>query len=125
MVAALAGNGNCEKFKKSTIEASMSLKIKEGSCKTEQNEPENNPKRTQFECEMRAINAQFEIFYLARVPAGHSGGGTRLGSETDGSGNAPGSARKYKKSGNEAKKYLKTKDITFLNAVDSAHFTRN
>ncbi len=125
MVAALAGIGNCEKHKNSTIEASMLLKIKEGSCKTEQNEPENNPKRTQFECEMRAINAQFEIFYMGRVPAGYSSGGTRLGSETDGSGSALGSARKYKKSGNEAKKYLKTKDITFLNAANSAHFARN
>ena len=27
-------------------------------------------------------------------------------------------------SGNEAKKYLKTKDITFLNAADSARFAR-
>ncbi len=125
MVAALAGTGSCKKYKNSTIEASMSLKIKEGSCKTEQNEPENNPKRTQFECEMRAIDAQFEISYIARVPAGYSGGGTRLGPETDGSGNGLGSARKYKKSGNEAKKYLKTKDITFSNAENSAHFIRN
>ncbi len=74
---------------------------------------------------MRALNAQFEVLYIARVSAGYSGGGTCLGSETDGSGNAPGSARKYKKSGNEAKKYLKTKDITFLDAANSAHFTRN
>jgi len=61
---------------------------------------------------------------MGQVPAGCSSGGTRLGSGTDGSGNGLGSARKYKKSGNEAKKYLKTKDITFLDAANSAHFTR-
>jgi len=36
-----------------------------------------------------------------------------------------GNCEKYKKSGNEAKKYLKTKDITFLNAANSAHFAPN
>jgi hypothetical protein len=30
-----------------------------------------------------------------------------------------------KNSGNEAKKYLKKKDITFLNAANSAHFARS
>ena len=33
-------------------------------------------------------------------------------------------ARNYKNSGNEAKKYLKTKDITFLNAANYARFAR-
>jgi hypothetical protein len=50
-------------------------------------------------------------------------------------GNAPGfelarlgknreSGRKYENSGNEAKEYLKTKDITFLNAAKCARFER-
>jgi hypothetical protein len=33
-------------------------------------------------------------------------------------------ARKYKNSGNEAKKSLKTKDITILSGADYAHFRR-
>jgi hypothetical protein len=32
--------------------------------------------------------------------------------------------REYKNRGNEAKKWLKTKDITFLNAPNYAHLTR-
>jgi hypothetical protein len=32
--------------------------------------------------------------------------------------------RKMKNRGNEAKKYLKTKDITFLNVANSARFAR-
>ena len=33
-------------------------------------------------------------------------------------------AWKYKNSGNEAKKYLKTKEVTFLNAANYARFER-
>jgi hypothetical protein len=33
-------------------------------------------------------------------------------------------AKKYKMSGNEAKKYLKTKEVTFLNGADYARFER-
>jgi hypothetical protein len=33
--------------------------------------------------------------------------------------------RKMKNSGNEAKEYLKTKDITFLNDANYARFARN
>jgi hypothetical protein len=33
--------------------------------------------------------------------------------------------RKMKNSGNEAKKYLKTKAVTFLNAANYARFARN
>jgi hypothetical protein len=33
--------------------------------------------------------------------------------------------RKMQNSGNEAKKYLKTKHITFLNAANYARFARN
>jgi hypothetical protein len=37
-------------------------------------------------------------------------------------GGTRGTARKYKNSGNEAKEYLKTKDITFLKAASDARF---
>jgi hypothetical protein len=33
-------------------------------------------------------------------------------------------AEEFKKSGNEAKKYLKTKEVTFLNGADYARFER-
>jgi hypothetical protein len=47
----------------------------------------------------------------------------RLGSEPPGCGD-PEAREKIKNSGNEAKEYLKTKDITFLNAANYAHFVR-
>jgi hypothetical protein len=69
---------------------------------------------------MRALNAQFELFHTAHVPAGDWNGRIQQGSKLPGRG----SARKYKNSGNEAKKSLKTKDITFFDAANCAHFTR-
>jgi len=69
---------------------------------------------------MHALNAQFEPFDTSYVPVGNWNGGMRQGSKFPGTE----SARKYKNSGNEAKKYLKTKDITFLDSANRAHFTR-
>jgi hypothetical protein len=36
-----------------------------------------------------------------------------------------GESEKVKNRGNEAKKWLKTKDITFFNGANDAHFARN
>ena len=69
---------------------------------------------------MHALNAQFEPFDTSYVPVGTWNGGMRQGSKFPGTE----SARKYKNSGNEAKKYLKTKDITFLDSANRSHFTR-
>jgi hypothetical protein len=71
---------------------------------------------------MRALNAKIELSDTARVL-------TWGGSEAE----APGfdlgrpaeirrSERKHENSGNEAKKWLKTKDVTFLNAANYARF---
>ncbi len=67
---------------------------------------------------MRTLNAQFEPFDAADVPAGDWNGGAQWGSMLPGRE----STLKYKNSGNEAKKYLKTNDITFFNAAKRARF---
>jgi len=67
---------------------------------------------------MQALNAQFEFFDVARVPADQSG--TRQGSALT----RRVRVRKYKNRGNEAKKYLKTKEVTFWNVANDAHFRR-
>jgi len=67
---------------------------------------------------MGALNAEFELFGATRVLAEVRGAGMRQGSKLPGWGSAP----KYENSGNEAKKYLKTKDITFLNGAIRACF---
>jgi len=72
---------------------------------------------------MRAINAQFELFDAAHVPVGSGAGerGRLIGCLVGGMTRR---ARKYKNSGNEAKKYLKTKDITFLHGANDVRFAR-
>ena len=69
---------------------------------------------------MRALDTQFELFDTLHLPTGDWNRGKQQGSKLLGQG----SARKYKNSGNEAKKYLKTNDITFFDAANCAHFTR-
>jgi len=71
---------------------------------------------------MRALNAEFELSDTAQVLAGAWNGGMRQGSKSAEWGSIPGIARKYKNRGNEAKKYLKKKDITFLNDAKYARF---
>jgi hypothetical protein len=112
-VPELATARNWKQTKNDTIEANMFLKTKGSTSKT-------NLKRTPIECEMRALNAHFKLFDNAHAPAGDWNGGTPQGSKLPGRG----SAQKYKNSGNEAKKYLKTNDITFFVAANCAHFTR-
>jgi hypothetical protein len=73
----------------------------------------NELRRTHFECQMCRLNPQIELALHARVRAGgprrkHS---ARFGNEP--TCDAPQGATNYKNSGNEAKEYLKTKDLTF------------
>ena len=73
---------------------------------------------------MRALSAQFEDFGSAQVLAGGLERGNAPGFELARIAEPRRIARKYKNSGNEAKEYLKTKDITFFDAANCAHFTR-
>ncbi len=84
------------------------------SAKRTQNEPN-------FERQMRRFNAKSGFLEtspncLVRFSAKHPG---RAGFLSSLGTTQPG---KYKKSGNEAKEYLKTKDIAFLNAANYARF---
>jgi hypothetical protein len=72
---------------------------------------------------MRALNSEFELFDGTRAPS------LMWERECRRVRNCPVGdnrrrGRKYKNSGNEAKKYLKTKDITFLSAANYAYFAR-
>jgi len=53
---------------------------------------------------------------LSRRPA--------AGFEDESARDTPRNREEYENSGNEAKKYLKIKDLTFLNAANDAHFAR-
>ena len=106
-----------EKMKNSGSEAKKYLKTKEERSKT-------NLKRTQIECPMRPLDAQFELFGAAHVLAGDweqenvaGFGFVRLAEIRRRGG-------KYKNSGNEAKKYLKTNDIAFSIDANCTHFRR-
>ena len=70
---------------------------------------------------MRAINAQFELFDGAHVPVG-SRPRERGMVRSCPVGGITMHARKYKNSGNEAKKYLKTKDLTILDGANYVRF---
>jgi hypothetical protein len=69
---------------------------------------------------MRALNATFELFDTAYLQAAVWNGRMEQDSKLPGRGKPTGSQKEYKNSGNEAKEYLKTKDITFF---DAAYFT--
>ena len=70
---------------------------------------------------MHALNPTFELLDTAHVLAVAWNGEVRQGSRLP-EGGKSGGARKYKNSGNEAKKYLKINDITFLKAANEACF---
>ncbi len=82
------------------------------------NELKTNSKRTQIECPVRAFNAEFRLFDAPHVAAEELERGNRIVRLWE----VPRSGRKYKNSRNEAKKYLKTKDITFLSGANDARF---
>jgi len=73
---------------------------------------------------MREIEPKFELFDIAHVGAGDWIVGDAAGTEIARLGESRGSAREYKNSGNKAKKWLKTKHITFLNAANDVRFAR-
>ena len=81
-----------------------------------------NSKRAPIERSTRASDTTFELFDTLHVLAGAWGGGILRGSKSLEPGENHGFAWKYKNSGNEAKKYLKTKHITFLNGANCACF---
>ena len=70
---------------------------------------------------MRRFCTKFEIFDTSRILA-------KLPNQKDEPGrNQPGggmqrTAREYESRGNEPKKYLKTKEVTFSNAANHVHF---
>ena len=71
---------------------------------------------------MHALNPTFERFQTARVSAVAWTRGNAAGFEIARMGEIERNARKYKNSGNETKKCLKTKDITFFDAANCACF---
>jgi hypothetical protein len=73
---------------------------------------------------MRALNAKIELSNAVRVFAHERNRGNAAGFEVDRLRETGRSARRYENRGNEAKEYLKTKDITFLNAANCARFAR-
>ena len=87
------------------------------------NEAKTNQNEPQLSAEMRALGAEFEFSSTSQVLATASSG-------EDGRGPSRPveeirrTAREYENRGNEAKEYLKTKDITFLDGADFACFVR-
>ncbi len=73
---------------------------------------------------MREIEPKFELFDIAHVGAGDWIVGDVTETEIALLGETRGTTSEYKNSGNKAKKWLKTKYITFLNAVNDARFAR-
>jgi len=88
-----------------------------------QNELKRTQNEPQLSAEMRALRAEFEVSNTSQVLARASNG-------NDGCGRdrlvavVQRTARKYENRGNEAKKSLKTKDITFLSIANFACFVR-
>jgi len=63
---------------------------------------------------MGTLDAQFGLFSTSHFPASGRNGRQRGRLQNFPAGGSPHGAMKYKNSGNEAKKWLKTNDITFL-----------
>jgi hypothetical protein len=74
---------------------------------------------------MRESEPKFELFDIAHVGAGNSILGDVAGIGIALRGETRGTAREYKNRGNKAKKWLKTKDITFFEGANYARFARN
>jgi hypothetical protein len=98
----------------------MLLKTKNGVCKTKLRRTPNEP---QLSAEVRALRIEFEFSGSSQVLSQASNGKDDRGRNRP-RGGIQRTARKHKNSGNEAKKYLKIKDITFYSAANYAHFTR-
>jgi hypothetical protein len=74
---------------------------------------------------MREIEPKFDRFEIAHMRAGDWIVGDEAGTEIARLGETRGTAREYKNSGNKAKKCLKTKDISFLNAANQGSLRAN
>ena len=72
---------------------------------------------------MRALRAEFEFSSTSQVLAEASNGKVDRGRNRP-VGGIPRTAREYENRGNEAKEYLKTKDIIFFDAANFAPFAR-
>ena len=84
----------------------MLLKTKEGSVKT-------NPRRTNFEPQMRSLNVKSEHSEHANVPAPEVCKPHEAGLENEPTWGALKSVAKHENRGNKAEEYLKTKDLIF------------
>jgi hypothetical protein len=88
-----------------------------------QNELKRTQNEPQLNAEIGASCVEFEISDTSQVLAKASNGKRDRGPNRP-EGGIQRTARKYENRGNEAKEYLKTKDITFSNAANYARFVR-
>jgi len=97
------------------------MKTKKAECETKL---KTNPKRTPIECLMHALHPSFELFdrapWSAVAPATAFAGISRRQLRC----RTPKRFAHFQKSGNEAKKYLKTKEVTIANAANCARLAR-
>ena len=98
--------GERDTMQNNTNEPSMLLKTKEGCVKT-------NPRRTNFEPQMHSLNVKSEHSQHADVLAPEVCKRHEAGLENEPTWGALQSLEKHENRGNEAKKYLKTKDLIF------------
>jgi len=115
------GKEGLEKTKINTNEATMLLKTNNRESKTMLKRTQHEP---QLSAEMRASRIEFELstglHALAETSSGKDGW-----NRTGPVGRIQGIAGKYENRGNEPKKCLKIKDITFFSAANYAPFARN
>ena len=88
-----------------------------------QNELKRTQNEPQLNAEMGASCVEFELSDTSHDLAKAANRKRDRGHNLAGAG-IQRTARKYENGGNEAKEYLKTKDITFFNAADYARFVR-
>jgi hypothetical protein len=120
VVQASRGKTGFRNNKNNTIEASMLLKTNECVCKTKLKRTQIEP---QLSAEMHAIRVKFELSSTSQVLA-EASNGKEIGGRNRPVGGIKRTAREYENRGNEAKKCLKTKDITFLKVANFACFVR-
>jgi hypothetical protein len=92
----------------------MLLKTQEGMCDTNSKRTQNEP---QLSAKMRALRVRFEFSSTAQALAEAANGKDGRGRNRP-AGGTQRTAREYENRGNEAKEYLKTKDITFLKVAN-------
>jgi len=120
VVKASRGKTGHETTERNTTEASILLKTKEGTSKTKLKPTQNVP---QLSAEMRAWRVELEFYDTSGAWAGAWNGGAARARYRSGGG-IPRVAKNYENRGNEAKNYLKTKDITFSSAANYARLAR-